>query len=88
MENDEMIIPELNNETIESMIYIIRGQKVILYFELAKIYGYETQRFNEHVKNNINKFPERYRFQLNKEELDIILRPKKSTLAKWILKNI
>ncbi|RIA64707.1 ORF6N domain-containing protein [Anaeroplasma bactoclasticum] len=88
MENDEMIIPELNNETIESMIYIIRGQKVILDFELAKIYGYETKRFNEQVKNNINKFPERYRFQLNKEELDIILRPKKSTLAKRILKNI
>ncbi len=39
MENDEMIIPELNNETIESMIYIIRGQKVMLDFELAKIYG-------------------------------------------------
>jgi hypothetical protein len=44
------------------MIYIIRGQKVMLDFELAKIYGYETKRFNEQVKNNINKFPERYRF--------------------------
>jgi hypothetical protein len=44
------------------MIYIIRGKKVMLDFELAKIYGYETKRFNEQVKNNINKFPERYRF--------------------------
>ena len=51
-------------------------------FELAKKYGYETKRFNEQVKNNINKFPERYRFQLNKEELDIILRSKKST-SSW-----
>lgn len=63
MEKDK-IIPELNNETLESMIYVIRGQKVMLDFELAKIFGYETKRFNEQVKNNINKFPERYRFQL------------------------
>ena len=82
MLENKIIIPELNNETIESMIYVIRGQKVMLDFELAKIYGYETKRFNEQLKNNINKFPERYRFQLNKEELAIILRSKKSALNK------
>jgi len=82
MGEKEIIISELNNETIESMIYIIRGQKVMLDYELAKIYGYETKRFNEQVKNNINKFPERYRFQLVKEEYDIILRSKKST-SSW-----
>ena len=82
MDTKELIVPELNNETIDSMIYIIRGQKVMLDFELAKIYGYETKRFNEQVKNNINKFPERYRFQLNKEEYEIILRSKKST-SSW-----
>lgn len=82
MIENELIIPELNNETIESMIYVIRGQKVMLDFQLAKIYGYETKRFNEQVKNNINKFPERYRFQLNKEEYEIILRSKKST-SSW-----
>ena len=37
MVEKELIIPELNNETIESMIYIIRDQKVMLDFELAKI---------------------------------------------------
>ena len=82
MIENELIIPELNNETIESMIYVIRGQKVMLDYELAKIYGYETKRFNEQGKNNINKFPERYRFQLNKEEYEIILRSKKST-SSW-----
>ena len=81
MEEKEIIIPELNNETIESMIYVIRGQKVMLDFELAKIYGYETKRFNEQVKNNINKFPERYRFQLNKDELNFVM-SKKSTSPK------
>ena len=60
------------------MIYEIRGQKVMLDFELAKIYGYETRSFNQQVKNNIRKFPERYRFQLTKDEVDF-LRSKKST---------
>ena len=75
LENKE-IIKELNNETIESMIYIVRGQKVILDFELSKIYGYETKRFNEQVKNNIIKFLERYRFQLNKIELNSVMSKK------------
>jgi len=82
MNNNEMIVPELNNETIESMIYVIRGVKVMLDFDLARIYGYETKRFNEQVKNNIEKFPDRYRFQLSKNELDILARSKKSTSRK------
>ena len=45
MENNKLIIPELNTEAIESMIFMIRGQKVILDFELAKIYGYTTKAF-------------------------------------------
>lgn len=69
----------LDNEIVKPFVGI--GQ-IKLDFELAKIYGYETKRFNEQVKNNINKFPERYRFQLNKEEYEIILRPKKST-SSW-----
>jgi len=81
MENKEIITPELNTETIESMIYIIRGQKVMLDFELAKIYGYTTKAFNQQVKNNISKFPERYRFQLSKEETTF-LRSKILTINK------
>ncbi len=83
MVEKEKIIPELNNETIESMIYIIRGQKVMLDFELSKIYGYSTKAFNQQVKNNINKFPERYRFQLLKEETILIQRSKNLTAEIW-----
>ena len=68
IDNDQTII-ELNNETIRSMIYVVRNQKVMLDFDLAKIYGYDTRSFNQQVKRNINKFPERYRFQLTKEEI-------------------
>ncbi len=79
MEKNEITIPELNNETIESMIYIVRGQKVMLDFELANIYGYETKFFNRQVKNNIDKFDDEFRFQLNNEEWENILRCKNFT---------
>ena len=59
---DEMMIA--NQESLVKKIYIIRGQKVMLDFELAEIYGYETKRFNEQVKRNIEKFDEDFMFQL------------------------
>ena len=79
MSDNEIIVPELNNETIESMIYIVRGEKVMLDFELAKIYGYTTKAFNQQIKNNINKFPPRYRFQLTNEDIELISRSKNFT---------
>lgn len=48
---------------------MVRGQKVMLDFELAEIYGYTTKKFNQQVKNNIERFDEDFRFQLSKEEL-------------------
>ena len=57
-----------NNIKIENMIYEIRGKKVMLDSDLAKLYNVETKRINEAVKNNIEKFPERYCFQLNDKE--------------------
>ena len=77
--NNELIITELTNESIQQMIYIIRGQKVMLDFDLAKIYGYETKYLNRQVKNNINKFPERFRFMLTKKDIDEISRCKNCT---------
>ena len=52
------------------MVYEIRGQKVMIDFDLARIYGYTTKRFNEQIKNNIEKFPEDFMFQLTKEEVN------------------
>ena len=72
--NNEIIIPELNNETIESMIYESRGEKVMLDFELAKIYGYTTKSFNQQVKRNIDKFPVDFMFRLTKEEMSLLSR--------------
>ncbi len=60
----------INEETIQNKIYMIRGQKVMLDFELAEIYGYTTKKFNQQVKNNIDKFDDDFRFQLTKEEFE------------------
>ncbi len=73
---NEMFVPELNSETIESMIYEIRGVKVMLDFDLARIYGYTTKTFNQQVKNNNDKFELDFKFQLTKNEWDSILRSK------------
>jgi len=79
MDKDELLIPELNEGKIESMIYEIRGQKVMLDFELAKIYGYETRDFNNQIKHNIERFDDDFRFQLNEIEWNEFLLWKKST---------
>ena len=72
--NEEMTTIELTEENIESLIYEIRDQKVMLDFDLARIYGYVTKTFNQQVKNNIEKFPEDFMFQLTNAELEIVLR--------------
>ena len=82
-EKTELIIPELNKETIEGMIYEIRGQKVMLDFDLARIYGYETKRLNEQVKRNINKFPAEFMFKLKKQEIYNIERSQFATTELW-----
>lgn len=75
---EEVIVSE---EVLHSMIYNIRGQKVMLDFELAEIYGYTTKRFNEQINNNIERFDEDFRFKITREE-NKILRSKKST-SSW-----
>ena len=58
---------------IENMIYEIRGKQVMLDSDLAKLYGTKVKRINEAVKNNIEKFPERFSFKLTDDESNIFL---------------
>ena len=60
------------NIDIESLIRIIRGQKVMVDFDLAMLYGVQNKRLNEQVKRNIKRFPEDFMFQLTKEEWNIL----------------
>ena len=57
---------------IENMIYEIRGKQVMLDSDLAKLYQVETKRINEAVKNNIEKFPERFCFRITENEFNIL----------------
>ena len=61
-----------DNQVIQSKIYEIRGQKVMLDRDLAAMYGVETRRLNEQVKRNIERFPEDFMFQLTKGELELL----------------
>lgn len=60
------------NISIKSMIRVIRGQQVMLDFDLAFLYGVETRRLDEQVKRNIERFPDDFMFQLNKNELEFL----------------
>ena len=57
-------------EVIEKKIFLIRGHKVMLDKELAKLYGVTVKRLNEQVKRNIKRFPEDFMFQLAWEEVE------------------
>ena len=60
----------MEKENVENMIYEIRGKEVMLDSDLAQLYQVETKRINEAVKNNPDKFPNRFSFILSNSEKD------------------
>ena len=71
---NELAIQELSNsDLIRSRIFTIRGVQVMLAPDLADLYQVETRVFNQSVKRNIKRFPDNFRFQLTKEELDEVI---------------
>lgn len=60
-------------EQVESIILVIRGEKVILDSELAKLYGVTTARLNQQVRRNTERFPADFVFQLTKEENESLI---------------
>lgn len=64
---------EIVNQVIENRIYTIRGIQVMIDRDLAELYSVETKRLNEAVKRNIERFPDKFRFQLtNDEKLQLV----------------
>ena len=59
----------VSTERIESIIYLIRGQKVMLDSDLAVLYGVQTKVLKRTVRRNRERFPEDFMFSLNKQEL-------------------
>ena len=62
-----------NEEKLTNLIYEVRGKQVMLDSDLAKLYQVETKRINESVKNNKDKFPERFSWKLTKQESKIFM---------------
>ena len=60
-------------EIITPHIIVIRGQRVILDFVLAEMYGVETRVLNQAVTRNKDRFPEDFMFQLNQDEFDVLI---------------
>jgi hypothetical protein len=70
MAEDKRLIPAGD---IERLIYLIRGQKVMLDFDLAEIYGVTTARLNQQVRRNRERFPRDFAFQLTKAEFETLM---------------
>ena len=57
----------------EPTLYLIRGHRVILDSDLARMYGATTSRFNEAFKRNLGRFPQDFAFQLNRDEAVLLI---------------
>lgn len=66
--NEQLPEIEISQDAINNLIYTIRGRQVMLDSDLAMLYQVETKVFNQAINRNIERFPERFRFQLTREE--------------------
>mgnify|MGYP005857669511 CR=1 FL=1 len=79
VEADTSLIPI---EGITEVIHVIRGQKVILDADLARLYGVTTKRLNEQLRRNPERFPSDFMFQLTRDEVRD-LRSQNATSSEW-----
>jgi hypothetical protein len=83
------MLPIIDPNTIQNMIYIVRGHRVMLDSDLAVLYGVEVKRLNEQVKRNAERFPEDFMFQCDIDDL-ASLRSQIATanlVSNWNFKN-
>jgi hypothetical protein len=88
--NNELFISnpiKMELVTIQNKIFELRGQKVMLDFDLAALYEVETRAFNQAVKRNIERFPDDFMFQLTKKEWDTLLTGNSSQFVTGTLKH-
>lgn len=68
--NEELNVVEYETENIRNLIYTIRAKQVMLDSDVARLYHYETKKINQTVKRNIERFPEKFCFQLSESEME------------------
>ena len=74
-------IEPMGVDAIRSRILTVRGVQVMLDRDLAELYGVTTGALNQAVKRNMNRFPERFMFQLDKAESEIL--KSQSVISSW-----
>src|ERR1700730_3847583 len=65
-------------EHVEGLIHFVRGQKVMLDFDLAALYGVRTKALNQAVSRNLQRFPPDFMFRLSRKEAAMIMRSRAS----------
>ena len=70
LSNKKSNIEKYETDNIKNLIYTIRGKQVMLDNDVAMLYHYETKKINQAVKRNIERFPEKFCFQLTEEEME------------------
>ena len=73
----------ISNRKIEQMIYLVRGHKVMLDVDLARIYGVTTARLNQQVNRNRHRFPPDFIFQLTKKETENLMLQNATSSSTW-----
>ncbi len=68
--NRELKVVKYEIENIKNLIYTVRGKQVMLDSDVAMLYHYETKKINQTVKRNIERFPEKFCFQLYEDEVE------------------
>lgn len=68
IEKRKKILPDVTSEDVEERVLVLRNQRVLIDSDVAELYGIETKRVNEAVRNNLEKFPYGYIFVLDKYE--------------------
>ncbi len=66
--NKDLNLVKYKKIDIKNLIYCIRGKQVMLDSDVAMLYHYETKKINQAVKRNIDRFPEKFCFQLTEKE--------------------
>ena len=77
--------PRISLESIQTLMHVFLGQRVVLDADLAKIYGTTTKRLNEQVRRNHERFPAEFMFQLSNQEVED-LRSQFAT-TKWAMRR-
>ncbi len=69
----DSLISSFSSYEVEELIFTIRDKQVMIDYHLAQLYGVETKVLNQQVKRNIERFPDRFRFQLTDDERDKVV---------------